>query len=56
MIPNPRGGQTIFLHSKVENLVLTHQIIVLEENPLTMLTKYQADIQNYVNNSVLQIK
>ncbi len=56
MIPNSRGSQSIFLHSQVENLVLTHEIIVLEENPLTMLTKYQADIQNYVNNSVLQIK
>ena len=56
MIPNPQGGQTIFLHSQVENLILTHAIIVLDENPLTMLTKYQADIQNYVNNSVLQIK
>ena len=56
MIPNPSGSCTIFLHSKIENLVLTHQIFVLEENPLPILTKYQADIQNYVNNSVLHIK
>ena len=56
MISNPKGGNSIFLHSQVENLVLTHHILVIEENPLTMLTKYQADIQNYVNNSVLQIK
>lgn len=56
MIPNASGGRTIFLHSKIENLVLTHQIFVLEENPLPILTKYQADIQYYVNNSVLHIK
>ncbi len=56
MIPNASGGRTIFLHSKIENLALTHQIFVLEENPLPILTKYQADIQNYVNNSVLHIK
>ncbi len=56
MVSSPQGGYSIFLHAKVENLVLTHRIIVLEENPLTMLTKYQADIQNYVNNSALQIK
>lgn len=56
MISIPQGGHTIFLHTQIGNKVLTHQIIVLEENPLPMLSKYQADIQNYVNNSVLQIK
>ena len=56
MVPSPQGGYAIFLHSKLEELVLTHRIVVLEEDPLPILTKYQADIQNYVNNSVLQIK
>ena len=56
MITNSSGGRTILLHSKIENLVLTHQIFVLEENPLPILTKYQDDIQYYVNNSVLHIK
>ena len=56
MVSHPNGGSAIFLHKKLEELVLTHQIVVLGEDPLPMLTKYQADIQTYVDNSDLLVK
>lgn len=56
MISDPRGGVGIFLHSQVDDLVVSHQIIVLEEDPMPILVKYQDDIQNYVDNFVMTVK
>jgi hypothetical protein len=35
--------------------VFTHQIVVFGDDPLPMLTKYQADLQTYVDNSALLV-
>jgi hypothetical protein len=55
MVSHPQGGQAIYMHKKQGDVVFTHQIVVFGDDPLPMLTKYQADLQTYVDNSALLV-
>ena len=55
MIDNPNGGNSILLHRMVDNFVVSHEVIVLQEDPNVLLTKYQADIVNYIDNASLSL-
>ncbi len=55
-LPDPRGGTAIFLHRRNNQYVTTHQIVVLDEDPVPLLTKYQQDIEGYINQSALRMK
>jgi len=52
-LADPNIGVSIFLHRMVEGFIVTHQIIVLEEDPKELLTKYKSVTQMYVDESKL---
>lgn len=52
-LANPKVGVSILLHRMVEGFVVTHEIVVLEEDPVELLTMYKSVTEMLVNESKL---
>ncbi|MCL9804577.1 hypothetical protein NAT51_03530 [Flavobacterium amniphilum] len=53
MITHPNKGKSIIVHRKIDNFFVSHEMVLLQQDYLTLFNKYKADIESYINNSYL---
>lgn len=52
MISHPKG-KSIIMHKKIDNFFISHEVVLLQEDYLTLFNKYKTDIENIIKDSSL---
>lgn len=56
MVTLPKGGKSIFIDQKIDEYFISNEIILAQNDYLTLLNKYKLDIEKFISETYLILK